>query len=158
MSNSQRVIWKKNENGDLQPPTRFILATCRATTSDENVILNKHFKNIVSYHSELNAGNFDLSQLAFDLLIIDVSNKANHVFLEVINNQAKVLQIPIIVLKKSMTNYHKLVDALGASVISSVEDFDKKDFLLYLTRSKLPKLSSRIKHFLKMCLGVLLKQ
>lgn len=139
-------------------PQRYILVVCRGTTSEENKTLSKNFNNIVLYHSELNNGHFDLNSMQFDLLIIDASNKANHTFLEVVSAQAKNANIPIIVLKKSLTNYEELVEALDASVIKSVEDFSKKDFLLFLTKNKVPKLAGRLKHCLKALFSLLSKQ
>ena len=148
-------LWSKTNNTN-ETPKRYILVMCRRTTSEENLILAKRFKNILAYHSELNSDRYDLSTMEFDLMIIDISEKANHVFLEVISNQAKGLNIPIILLKKSMTNYDAVVDALEAIVIKTIEDFDKKDFLLFLTKNKIPKLNGRFIHCLKGLVSLLL--
>lgn len=139
-------------------PKRFILVVCRPTTSDENKILSKNFSNIVLYHSELNSGQLDLSLMNFDLLIIDVSNRSNHVFVEVVSAQAKALNIPIIVLKKSLTNYEELSESLEASVIKTIEDFNKSDFALFLTKDTIPKLEGRVKTCLKGLVALLSKQ
>ena len=138
-----------SSSGQRDAPSRLILTACREIKNEEKQILSKHFANIVYYDSQLHQGKLDLNELAFDLLIVDANNPSNHTFLEVISAQAAKLSIKIVVLKKSMTNSKELAEALNASVISGIEDYEASNFQLYLTKCKLPKLVGRIKHLVK---------
>ena len=139
-------------------PTRYILVTCRPLEDAENKVLSKNFKNIVVYNSALNSGNLDLNKMSFDLLVIDVSKKENHLFLEIISPMAPGLNIPIIVLKKKMSNYVQLVEALEAYVVSKIEDLDGQNFFNFLVKNKLPKLDNQCSNLFKSCLSMVLKQ
>lgn len=139
-------------------PNKYILVTCRAIASNEAKILSKNFKAIMSYNPTLNSGNLDLNNMPFDMLIIDVSNKDSHLFLEIISPQAKALNIPIIVLKRKASNYKLLVEALEAYVISKIEDLEGENFLNFLVKNKLPKLDSTCLNLLKGCFTLLSKQ
>ena len=132
---------KQNENPQL------ILATCRDIRSEEKQVLSKHYKNIIYYDAQLHHGKMNLQDQTFDLLIVDASLPENHTFLEVISSQASQLGVKIVVLKRSLTNSKELADALGASIISEIEDF--ADFSLYVTKCKLPKLVGRVRHLVK---------
>ena len=59
---------------------------------------------------------------------------------------AKAQNVPIIVLKKSLSNYVELVEALEAYVISSIEDLDGANFFNFLVKTKLPKLNTTCSH------------
>lgn len=136
------------------PAKRFILVTCRPTTKDENTVLNAVFSQIVVYHPELHSGRFDLSSMAFDLLVVDISNDSSRNFLATVHKQANAQSLPIIVLKKSMPNYKDMVKALGALVISAIEEFENDNLLLALTKTKIPKVAGRVKHLLLRCFSV----
>jgi len=137
---------------------QYLLVTCRDMTTDENLILSKNFKQIVVYHAELNSKATNLTTLSFDLLIVDISNRANHNFLEMVAPQAKTLGIKLLVLKKSMTNYQDLVDALEATVLSAIHDLEGGNFENFVNKTKLPKFVNRGVHMFKKCFGLLLKQ
>ena len=137
---------KQEENKQL------ILATCRDITGDEKQVLSKHFKSIIYYDPQLHQGKMNLKDLAFDLLIVDASNPLNHTFLEVTSAQAKEMGMRLVVLKRSMTNSKDLADALGASVISSIDECE--DLALFMTKCKLPKLVGRIKYLVKKVFGL----
>jgi hypothetical protein len=138
-------------------PNKYILVSCRKCDSEENKILSKHFKNIYLYNSELNCGNTDISKMSFDLLILDLNKDAHHEFLEIIHPQCKALNIPIIVLKRSFCNSKLLIEALDASSINSIKDFDGVNFFNYLSKGKIPKLKSSSMCCLKAVLKVLSK-
>src|SRR4051794_17623291 len=57
-------------------PTKFIVVTCRALTSDESQVFANNFKHIITYNAALSS-SFDLTKMNFDLLIIDASNEAS---------------------------------------------------------------------------------
>jgi hypothetical protein len=125
--------------------SKYIIVQCRPRTTDENKILTKNFTKIIEYNAELtNCKN--LSQLDFDLLIIDITIPANHLFLEVITPQAKKLGYAIVMLKKTMSNYEDIIKQLECFVISEFEDLEGGHFLQSLLRTKLPKLKSTASH------------
>ena len=68
------------------------------------------------------------------------------------------LNIPIIVLKKKLSNYGELVEALEAYVVSRIEDLDGQNFFNFLVKNKLPKLDNKCINIFKRCLSVVLKQ
>ena len=151
-----KASWKKSSDekdiesekqAGFSTPSKFMLVTCRRTTDDENKTLSKNFKSIMVYNAQLTGS--DLQKLDFDLLIVDVSHRANHLFLEMASPAATALNIPIIVLKKSLTNYAALVEALDAYVVSSVAAMEGDDFLKFLVKDKLPKFQGRCVHFLE---------
>jgi hypothetical protein len=138
--------------------SRYIMVTCRSLNANESKVLSKNFKNIILFDPNLHAANTDLNSFMFDLLMINVSNKESHLFLEIISPQAKALEIPIIVVKRSVSNYKQLVDALGAYVISRIEDMDGANLINLFLKEKLPKLENRLVTFFKSCLSFLGKQ
>ena len=136
--------------------TKYILVTCRSLTTDESAILAKNFKTIIVYHALLNAAQMDLTQMTFDLLVLDASDAANHTFLETVTPSCVALNIPILVLKKSYSNYADLVAGLNATSsttvaypISRIQDLTGANFFLSLLKTKLPKLESRVITLLK---------
>jgi hypothetical protein len=131
---------------------QLILAACREIRADEKQVLSKHFKKIIYYDPQLHQGKMILKDLAFDLLIVDATNPLNHTFLEVTSAQAKEMGVRVVVLKRSMTNSKDLADALGASVISSIEECE--DLSLFMTKCKLPKVVGRIKYLIKKVFGL----
>ena len=145
-------------NEPVVQPTRYILVSCRPLEDAENKVLSKNFKNIIVYNSALNSGNLDLNKMSFDLLVIDVSNKDNHRFLEVVSPMAAGLNAPIIVLKKKMSNYVELVEALEAYVVSKIEDLEGQNFFNFLVKNKLPKLDNKCSNLFKSCLSAVLKK
>ena len=164
---SNRVLWTKKSSAvdgsaEAAPSgekvTRYIMVTCRPLNADESKVLSKNFKNIILFDANLHAANTDLDSFAFDLLIINVSNKESHLFLEIVSPQAKSLNIPIIVVKRSLSNYKQLVDALGAYVVSRIEDLDGTNFLNFLVKEKLPKLESKLKNLFLSCWSLVSKQ
>ena len=124
-----------------EKPSKYILVTCRSLEDAEKRVLNKNFQQIHVFSSALDRP--DLSKLAFDLLVIDASQPANHTFLEMIAPSCTPLNIPIIVLRQSFSNYKKLAEDLGAFMISRIEDMEGPNFFLFLTKTKLRKLQSR---------------
>ena len=130
----------------LSRPTKFVLVTCRALTSDETSVLSKNFKQILVYNAALSSGNTDIGTLAFDLLIVE-ANAANHTFLEIIAPSTKKLQIPLIVLKLKFSNYKALATDLGATVITRVEDI--ASFGDFLSKTRVTKLEHRLLTFFK---------
>ena len=160
-----QALWLKKRNElkavaseSVVPPTRYILVSCRPLEDSENKVLSKNFKNIIVYNSALNSGNLDLSKMTFDLLVIDVSKKENHLFLEIVSPMAAGLNVPIIVLKKKMSNYDQLVEALEAYVVSKIEDLEGQNFFNFLVKNKLPKLDNKCSNLFKRCLSAVLKQ
>lgn len=147
-----------SEQASVPKPDKYILVLCRQTTKQEKNILSKNFHNIVNYDAELVQGKLDLSTISFDLLLVDANVDANRKFLEVISPQANELGIPIVVLKKSLTNSKELATALNASVISSIRDYDNNNLPFYMTKFKLPKLTSRIMFLFKQCYSFVSKQ
>ena len=141
---------------------QYILVTCRSCTDDEKKVLSKNFKSIVVYNSSLNSGNVDLSKMHFDLLVIDLScskKKENHVFLEIVTPMAKSLNIPIIVLKRTLSNYVDLVEALEGFVLSKIPlDLEGQQFLNALVKKSLPKLNSSCSHLFNKLFSFLSKQ
>ena len=161
--NQELWLKKRNElkavsSEAVVAPTRYILVSCRPLEDAENKVLSKNFKNIIVYNAALNSGNLDLSKMTFDLLVIDVSQKENHLFLEIVSPMAAGLNIPIIVLKKKLSNYGELVEALEAYVVSRIEDLDGQNFFNFLVKNKLPKLDNKCINIFKRCLSVVLKQ
>ena len=159
---SKPIVWTKeqaaalaNETGTVEPIStakkRYIMIVCRSLSSIESRVLSKNFKNIISFDHNLHAANTDLNALTFDLLMINISNKEAHLFLEIVSPQAKALNIPIIVVKKTLSNYKKLVSALGAYVVSKIEDLDGDQFISFLLKEKLPKLDNRFTNLFKSC-------
>ena len=143
-----KASWKKQDGVEVcVKPTKYILVTCRSTTAEENKTLSKNFSVIQVYNHELSS--MDLEKMAFDLLIVDVSKKENHLFMEIALPTAGALNIAIVVLKQSMTNYQDLVKAMDAHVISSVVSLEGEDFGKFLVKTKLPRLTSRWLYFLK---------
>jgi hypothetical protein len=136
---------------DVEKPTRYILVTCRSLNVNESKVLSKNFKNIILFDPNLHAANTDLNTFTFDLLMINVNGKDSHLFLEIVTPQARALNIPVIVVKKSASNYKHLVEALGAYVVSRIEDLDGDNFFNFLVKEKIPKLENRIFTFLKSC-------
>jgi hypothetical protein len=125
--------------------SKYILVQCRPRTTDENKVLTKNFTKIIEYNPELtNCKN--LSQLDFDLLIIDITIPANHLFLEVVASQAKQMGYAIVMLKKTLSNYDQLVKELECFVISEIENLEGGHFFQSLLRKKLPKLNSTFCH------------
>ena len=157
---------QENDVGKCAPPVgksavssrRAILSTCRDLTVAEMKLLNKHFPNVIVYHAGLNSSQMDLSKMVFDLLVLDMRKAEDHLFLEVVSPSCT---IPVIVLKKSFSNYKDLVAELAkvaqVFVISEVVDLDGDNFFLGLVKSKLPKLQSRIWTFLKKVFALLSK-
>ena len=91
--NQELWLKKRNElkavsSEAVVAPTRYILVSCRPLEDAENKVLSKNFKNIIVYNAALNSGNLDLSKMTFDLLVIDVSQKENHLFLEIVSPMA----------------------------------------------------------------------
>jgi len=129
--------------GPQDKPSKYILVTCRALEDSEKRILNKNFHQIHVYSSILDQGRLDLEKLAFDLMVVDASVSANHTFLEMIAPASIPLNIPIVVLKQSFSNYKELAQDLQAYMISRIEDLEGPNFFLFLTKTKLPKLQSR---------------
>lgn len=129
--------------GPQDKPSKYILVTCRALEDAEKRILNKNFQQIHVYSSTLDKGRVDLERLAFDLMVVDASRSENHTFLEMIAPASIPLNIPIVVLKQSFSNYKDLAQDLGAYMISRIEDLEGPNFFLFLTKTKLPKLQSR---------------
>jgi hypothetical protein len=125
-----------------EKPSKYILVTCRDLDLAEKRILGKNFQQIHVYNSALDHA-FDLSKLAFDLMVIDASKAENHTFLEMIAPSCAGLNIPIIVLGCSLSNYKKLAEDLQAYIISRIEDLEGPNFFLFLTKTKLRKLQSR---------------
>jgi len=125
-----------------EKPSKYILVTCRDLEVAEKRILGKNFQQVHVYNSALDHG-FDLSKLAFDLMVIDASRPENHTFLEMIAPSCASLNIPIIVLKQPLSNYKKLAEDLQAFVIGVVEDLEGPNFFLFLMKTKLRKLESR---------------
>jgi len=76
-------------------------------------------------------------------MVIDASLSENHTFLEMIAPSCAPLNIPIIVLGTSLSNFKKLAEDLQAYVISKIEDLEGPNFFLFLTKTKLRKLQSR---------------
>jgi len=159
-----RELWLKKRNelkgssdGTVVNPTSYILVSCRPLEDAENKVLSKNFKNIIVYNSALNSGNLDLSKMTFDLLVVDVSKKENHLFLEIVSPMAASLNIPVIVLKKKYSNYSELVEALEAYVVSRIEDLEGQNFFNFLVKSKLPKLDNKCFNIFKKFLSVVLK-
>ena len=124
-----------------EKPSKYILVTCRALEDAEKRVLCKNFQQIHVFNSALDKP--DLSKLAFDLLVIDASKTENHTFLEMIAPSCAPLNIPIIVLRQSFSNYKKLAEDLGAYMISRIEDMEGPNFFLFLTKTKVRKLQSR---------------
>jgi len=139
-----------------EKPSKYILVTCRMLTASENKALSKNFKQIIVYNSALNS-SFDIASMAFDLLVIDASQKENHMFLEIVSASLPGLNIPAIVLKKRFSNYKDLASGLDAYVVSRIEDLEGPNFFSFLTKSKLPKLRSRLRILLKKLFALLLK-
>ena len=161
--NQELWLKKRNElkavsSETVVAPTRYILVSCRPLEDAENKVLSKNFKNIIVYNAALNSGNLDLSKMTFDLLVVDVSQKENHLFLEIVSPMAAGLNIPIIVLKKKLSNYGELVEALEAYVVSRIEDLEGQNFFNFLVKNKLPKLDNKCSNLFKRCLSVVLKQ
>ncbi len=152
---AEQVVPEKSVT--LPAPKQFILVTCRDLTADETKLLNKNFPRVIVYHAGLNSSEMELSKLAFDLLVIDARVDANHLFLEIIKDQAGQLGIPFLVLKKRLSNAKALATELGAYVISKVEDLDGSNFFLGLVKAKLPKLESRLWTLLKKVFALLSK-
>jgi hypothetical protein len=128
------------------PPSKFILVICRKLTTIEQKVLADKFKCILTYNAALSSTH-DLTQMVFDLLIIDISKdatNASHLFLEMIYPSCKPLNIPIIVLKLRHSNYKCLASALEASVIKEIQEFVGDSLVSYLTKTTLPKLESRL--------------
>jgi len=141
----------------LEKPSKYVLVTCRSLSAGENKALSKNFKQIIVYNSALNSGNLDIASMAFDLLVIDASQKENHMFLENISALLPGLNIPAIVLKKRFSNYKDLATGLDGYVVSRIEDLEGPNFFSFLTKSKLPKLRSRLRTLLKKLFALLLK-
>ena len=123
-------------------PSKYILVTCRDLTLVEKRILGKNFQQIHVFQHALDS-QLDLTKLAFDLLVIDASSAENHTFLEMIAPSCAPLNIPIIVLGCSLSNYKKLAEDLQAYIISRIENLEGPNFFLFLTKTKLRKLQSR---------------
>ena len=140
-----------------EKPSKYILVTCRSLEDAEKRVLNKNFQQIHVFNSVLDSGRLDLSKLACDLLVIDASVAANHTYLEMIAPSCAPLNIPIIVLRQSFSNYKKLAEDLGAYMISRIEDLEGPNFFLFLTKTKLRKLQSRWITLLKRAFRLLLK-
>ena len=138
--------------------SKYVLAICRALEPEENKILGNNFKNIVVYNSELHSNTFDLSKMSFDLLIIDVSSKDNHQFLEVIAPMCPSQRVAVVFLKKKFSNYDELVEALDAFEISKVADLTGPNFMNFLVKKKLPKLNNRCFHLFKKVAKLVIKQ
>jgi len=119
--------------------------------------LNKNFQQIHVFNSALDSGRLDLSKLAFDLLVIDASKAENHTYLEMIAPSCAGLNIPIIVLRQSLSNYKKLAEDLEAYMVSRIEDLEGPNFFLFLTKTKLRKLQSRWITLLKRAFRLLFK-
>ena len=148
------VLSKKSSDVVVDKPSRYILVTCRALNANESKVLSKNFKNIIMFDPNLHAANTDLNSFAFDLLMINVSDKESHLFLEIISPQAKALEIPIVVVKRSLSNYKQLVEALGAYVISRIEDMDGTNLINLFLKEKLPKLENRVVTLFKSCFSM----
>lgn len=133
---------------------KYVLVTCRHLTQDESTVLNRFFKSIIVHNPVLNGSHVDLSTMAFDLLII---NARTHLALEMIKPQCQKLGIPITLLKTPLCNCKELAAALGATIISKVEDMDPAQMEAFLTKERLPKLKSRWVYLVKKVLGFLLK-
>ena len=125
-----------------EKPSKYILVTCRSLEDAEKRVLNKNFQQIHVFSPTLDKG-LDISKVAFDLLVIDASVAENHTFLEMVAPSCTPLNIPIIVLRQSFSNYKKLAGDLGAYMISRIEDMEGPNFFLFLTKTKLCKLQSR---------------
>ena len=140
----RRQAGDAQQNGDVSAlPKQFILVTCRDLTVTESQTLNKNFPQVIVYHAGLNSSQMDLSKMNFDLLVIDARREENHLFLEIVSSQAKALNIPIIVLKKTLSNYKDLAVSLEAYVLSKIEQLDGPNFFLSLVKARVPKLQSR---------------
>ena len=124
-------------------PSKYILVTCRDLAIEEKRILGKNFQQVHVFNSALDHGRLDLSQMAFDLMVIDASRPENHTYLEMIAPSCAPLNIPIIVLGISLSNYKKLAEDLQAYIVSKIEDLEGPNFFLFLTKTKLRKLQSR---------------
>jgi hypothetical protein len=125
----------------LEKPSKYILVTCRELEVAEKRILGKNFQQIHVYNSELD--RLDMSKLTFDLLVVDASSAANHLFLEMVSPSCASLNIPIIVLKQPLSNYKKLAEDLQAYMVSRIEFLEGPHFFQFLTKTKLRKLESR---------------
>jgi hypothetical protein len=106
-------------------------------------VFANNFKQILTYNASLSS-SFDLTKMAFDLMIIDASDDASHLFLEIVSPSCKQLNIPIIVLKLRFSNYKALANALEASVVTEIKDLGGASLLSYLTKTKLPRLENRL--------------
>jgi hypothetical protein len=124
-------------------PKKTVMVLCRPLTPDEQKILTNNFKNIVNYHATLSS-TFDLTQMSFDLLIVDKTVKANHFFLEMIVPSCKTLNIPIVVVGRNNSNDKKLASAIGATIIKKVKKLEGSDFFVFLSKTSLPKLEHRL--------------
>jgi hypothetical protein len=63
--------------------------------------------------------------------------------------------VPIIVLKKALSNSKELAASLDAYVLSKIEQLDGPNFFLSLVKAKLPKLQSRWLTLLKKVFALL---
>lgn len=138
-------------------PKQFVLVTCRDLTVAENAVLNKNFPRVIVYHAGLNSSEMDVSKMAFDLLVIDARTPENHLFLEIVSDQCSALKIPILVLKKSLSNYKDLAKELDAYVLSKIEQLDGPAFFLSLVKARLPRLQSSWLTLLKKLFALLSK-
>ena len=143
------ATYLKRRTGDVSSsdvsasPKQFILVTCRDLSVAESQTLNKNFPQVIVYHAGLNSSQMDLSKMNFDLLVIDARREENHLFLEIVSSQAKALNIPIVILKKTLSNYKDLAVSLEAYVLSKIEQLDGPNFFLSLVKARVPKLQSR---------------
>ena len=142
---------------DFAVPKKYILVTCRDLEAAEKAVLSQNFQQIIPYHAPLSSGKTDLAEMAFDLIIVAAREQSNHLFLEIVAPQAKALEIPVIVLKQSLTNSKALAKEMDAFVISSVSSLSGENFIRFLTKQKLPKLASRLATCFWRLLSVLLK-
>ena len=138
-----------------QKPSKYVLVTCRELTPAENQILSKNFKQISVFSPVLNSGNLDPSKMPCDLLIVDATKGQNHVFLEILKPMCDAQGVPIIVLKKKLSNYKQLASDLEAFVISRFEDLVGDAFFAFLTKTRLTKLRPRWLTLLKGCFSLL---
>ena len=146
LMNHELFVKRRQEAAAAKGPqdkqSKYILVTCRALEHAEKRILNKNFPHVHVYSASLDKG-VDIEKLAFDLMVVDASRSENHTFLEMIAPASIPLNIPIVVLKQSFSNYKDLAQDLQAYMISRIEDLEGPNFFLFLTKTKLPKLQSR---------------
>jgi len=148
MSSLREELEKKNQGND-----KFFLLLTRELAPAERKELSHHFNKIVEF-TDLYSEKTHINELPeFDLLLLNLLNKKDHGFLELIVDELKSFpNIHVVLLKKKFCfEWDALVEVLDNTVINEIplDVRSNEAFVRHLKKKKLKHVDSRFKIFLK---------